>query len=94
MGLSKGKRLHMYAVYILRNPKNYLYVGSTSNVEERVLRHNSGDGAKFTKRNKDSHLVYQESFSTLVEARRREMQIKEWSREKKENLIKFGKPIV
>jgi len=29
---------------------------------------------------------------TLKEARRRENQIKGWRREKKENLIKFGKP--
>ena len=86
--------LIVYYVYILRNPKNHLYVGCTGNVEERVIRHNSGDGAEFTKRNKDFKFVYQEKFSTLLEARRRENQIKGWRREKKENLIKFGKPIV
>lgn len=84
----------MFFMYILRNPKNHLYIGCTSNIAERVLRHNSGDGAEFTKRNKDFKLVYQETFSTLLAARRRETQIKGWRREKKENLIKFGKPIL
>lgn len=69
-------------------------MGCTANMEQRVLRHNSGNGAEFTKRNKDFKLVYQEYFSTLVEARRREKQIKGWKREKKENLIRFGKPVV
>lgn len=84
----------MFTVYILRNVKNQLYVGSTKDIEARISRHNSGDGAEFTKRNKDFNLVYEEHYSTLIEARRREKQIKGWRREKKENLIKFGKPII
>ena len=84
----------MYSVYILRNKSNHLYIGSTSNIEERINRHNTGDGAEFTKRNKDFRLVYKENYSTLLEARRREKQIKGWRREKKENLILHGKPIL
>lgn len=84
----------MYTVYILRNVKNHLYVGSTSNIKERVSRHNKGDGAEFTKRNKNFKLVYSESYPTLFKARKREAQIKKWRREKKENIIKFGKPII
>lgn len=83
----------MYTVYILKNFKDQLYVGCSGNVDERVIRHSIGDGAEFTKRNKDFKLVYQEQYSTLVEARRRERQIKGWTRKKKDNLIKFGKPI-
>lgn len=84
----------MYSVYILRNPKNYLYVGCARSIKKRVPRHNTGDGAEFTKRNKNFKLVYSEEYPTLIEARRRERQIKGWRREKKENLIKFGKPIL
>jgi len=84
----------MYSVYILRNSKNDLYVGSSNNVEERVKRHNSGQGAEFTKRNKGFKLVYEESYPNLIEARRREKQIKGWRREKKENLIKTGVPFI
>lgn len=84
----------MYFVYILRNPTNHLYIGSTSNLDERIKRHNSGDGAEFTSRNKNFEKVYSEKFETLLEARRREKQIKGWRREKKDNLIKFGKPVI
>ncbi|MBI2017761.1 GIY-YIG nuclease family protein [Candidatus Daviesbacteria bacterium] len=63
-------------------------------MNSRILRHKSGDGAEFTKRNKTFELIYIETLPTLLGARRRETQIKGWRREKKENLIKFGKPIV
>jgi len=83
----------MYFVYILRSEKGYLYVGCTNNIEKRIERHKSGDGAEFTRRNKTDEIVYTEAFETLLETRRREKQIKGWRREKKENLIKFGKPM-
>lgn len=95
---SKGAELveaqQKYYLYILRGSKNHLYIGVTSNLNQRIDRHKSGDGAEFTKRNQVFELVYFENFPTLLEARRRESQIKGWRREKKENLIKFGKPIV
>ncbi len=84
----------MFTVYILRGFKNHLYAGCTSDFDKRLIRHKGGDGAEFTKRNKTFELVYTETFSTLLEARRRESQIKGWRREKKENLIKFGKPVL
>jgi len=59
-----------------------------------IIRHQRGDGAEFTRRNKTFKLVYKEEFPTLIEARKREKQIKGWKREKKENLIKFGRPII
>lgn len=84
----------MLVVYILQGPKNHLYVGVTENLKERIERHKLGNGAEFTKRNKTFKLVYSEQFKTLLEARRRESQIKGWRREKKDNLIKFGKPLI
>lgn len=82
----------MFTLYILRGPKNHLYIGVSGNLSRRIERHKSGDGAEFTKRNKTYELVHSENFRTLKEARRRELQIKGWRREKKEHLIKFGKP--
>lgn len=84
----------MFFLYILKNSKNHLYVGVTSNLKSRIERHKSGDGAEFTKRNKTFQLVYSETFPTLLKARRREKQIKGWWRKKKENLINFGRPIL
>ncbi len=84
----------MFTVYILRGFKNHLYAGCTSDFDKRLIRHKSGDGAELTKRNKAFKLVYKEKFLTLLDARKREKQIKGWRREKKENLIKFGKPVI
>lgn len=82
----------MYTLYILKGIKNHLYVGCTSNLTERINRHKNGFGAEFTKRNKTFQLVYKEEYLTLIEARRREKQIKGWRREKKDNLINLGRP--
>lgn len=69
-----------------------LYVGITSNPKKRLLHHNQNRGAQFTKR-KQFKLVYLETHSTLSSARKREIQIKKWSRKKKENLIKGSRPL-
>jgi len=71
-----------------------MYVGSTTNLDKRIERHKQGNGAEFTKRNRTFELIYTETFPTLIEAQRRERQIKGWRREKKENLIKFGRPLL
>jgi len=84
----------MFTLYILSGPRNHLYIGVTSNIQKRIKRHKLGTGAEFTKRNKTFELVYVEKYNTLLQARKREKQIKGWRREKKENLIKFGKPIL
>ena len=68
----------MYYLYILRGPKDHLYIGVTSNLDARIKRHKSGDGAEFTKRNQVFELVYTEQYRTLSEARRRELQIKRY----------------
>jgi len=49
LSLPKGK---MYLLYILRGPKDHLYVGTTSNLIKRIKRHKTGAGAEFTRRNK------------------------------------------
>ncbi|EKD57342.1 MAG: hypothetical protein ACD_57C00340G0001, partial [uncultured bacterium] len=67
-----------FSVYILKSSKKHLYIGCTSDIEKRITRHKSGDGAEFTFRNKTFDLVYREEYSTLKEARQREAQIKRW----------------
>ena len=76
----------MYYLYILSTLNNSLYVGVSSDVNKRISRHISGDGAEFTRRNKVEKLLYTEEFETYLEVRRREKQIKGWTRLKKENL--------
>ena len=77
----------MYFVYILRTLDNSLYIGVTENVDERIATHISGKGAEWTRAHCGSRLVYSETHITLSSARKRELQLKKWSRAKKEALI-------
>ena len=77
----------MYFVYMIKNSADKLYIGITENPSNRVEYHNQKRGACFTKYIPDFKIVFLENHSTLVEARKREIQIKKWRREKKEMLI-------
>jgi putative endonuclease len=72
--------------YLARCADESLYVGSCNNLEEREMRHNEGKGAKYTRDRRPITIIYSEQYETLIEARRRELQVKKWSRVKKENL--------
>jgi len=76
----------------MRCSDNSLYVGSTNNPPEREIRHNTALGAQWTKQHGGGKIIYIENFETLAKARQREVQVKKWSRIKKENLIKRLKP--
>ncbi len=79
----------MFYVYILKCADDSLYVGCTNNLERRIAQHNDSKwGAHYTKIRRPVKLIYQEEFSTLREARRREAEIKGWRREKKLALVK------
>lgn len=85
----------MHYVYMLKNPSDELYIGVTKDAEKRLHTHNTGHGASFTKNKRQFRIVFLEEHETLAQARTREIQIKKWRREKKENLIQWfasGKP--
>jgi putative endonuclease len=66
----------MIAVYIIFSENlNKYYVGSTSDLERRILEHNRGK-EKFTKTGVPWKIVYVEDFEELIEARKRELYIK------------------
>lgn len=78
-----------FFVYILKCSDETYYVGCTSNLEKRLIQHNSHKkGAHYTKIRRPVILVYSETFSTLLEARGREAEIKRWKRGDKEKLWK------
>lgn len=81
-----------YYFYIARCKDNSLYIGSTNNTTKRIKLHNKKQGAQWIKQHGYAKLVYQEEYNSYLEARRRELQVKKWSRIKKENLIKYGHP--
>lgn len=66
----------MYYVYVLKSlSRNYIYVGMTSNVEDRVNQHQLGS-ERTTKPYRPFVLVYTEMCSTRIEARKRERYLK------------------
>lgn len=78
-----------FSVYILRSSANQLYIGHTSNLDNRTYLHLSKDpkAAKFTRDGDGFILVYQEDLLTRSTAMKREAQLKRWSRAKKEALV-------
>jgi predicted GIY-YIG superfamily endonuclease len=76
-----------YFVYILVCADDTLYVGHTSDVEERVKVHNEGRGASWTARRRPVFLAYQESHASEAQAVARERQLKRWTHAKKSALI-------
>ncbi len=77
-----------FIVYILfSQTKNRFYIGFTSNLEERIIRHNQKSKG-FTGNTNDWKVVYTENYISKEEAHKRELQIKSWkSRIKIQELI-------
>lgn len=76
-------------VYILQCSDGTYYTGCTNDLEKRLKQHNSAkSGAHYTKLRRPVILVYKEKFKTLIEARRREEEIKGMKRVQKELLWK------
>jgi putative endonuclease len=73
--------------YILKCRDDSYYSGITNNIEHRLQEHNKGIGAKYTRGRRPVKLVYSEKHSNISDAKRREAQIKNWPRTKKEQLI-------
>jgi putative endonuclease len=81
----------MHFTYILECADETLYVGCTNNLEKRLVEHNnSKKGAHYTKIRRPVILKYKDEFKTLGEARKREAEIKKWSRAKKYHLVNNG----
>ena len=91
-GLSKGQSFIRVKpmpgwLYILRLRSAALYTGATTDLDQRYKDHLDGKGSRTTQLDPAMNLVYSEEFGTFTEARRREAQIKRWSKSKKEALV-------
>jgi putative endonuclease len=75
---SNKKLLFVFSVYILKNSiTNKYYIGQTSDIEKRLLNHNSGY-SKSTKSGMPWKLVYSENFNTRQQALKRETELKKY----------------
>ncbi len=79
--------MSQWHVYILRCGDESLYTGITNDVETRVKRHNAGRGAAYTRSHLPVTLIWTEAMESASAARKREAQIKGWTRQEKLNLV-------
>jgi len=81
--------MNYYIVYIVNCCDNSLYTGYTRDITKRIWKHNNSPlGAKYTRSRRPVQLAYTESFLTLSRAKKREAEIKSWTRKEKLELIK------
>ena len=80
----------MNYTYIVKCADGTFYTGWTNCLQKRMKEHNEGkNGAKYTRTKRPVTLVYYEGFSTKEEAMRREYEIKQFTRNKKLELLSF-----
>lgn len=80
----------LWQVYILKCCDGTLYTGIAKDVVARVKKHNSGQGAKYTRGRLPVELLYTESVGSHGDALRREMEIKRMSVANKNKLVYSG----
>ena len=74
-------------VYVLECADGSFYTGYTTDVERRVAEHDAGEGAKYTRGRAPVELIYKERFESRSAAMKREYEIKQLSRARKERLV-------
>lgn len=79
-----------YFVYALRTSLNTLYIGQTNNLKRRLQEHKkkTGKSAKYIRYFSSFDLVFKEVYPTRKGAMNREIQLKRWTKAKKEILIR------
>lgn len=76
-----------YHLYILLCNDGTYYIGSTRNVDARVMRHNEGRASNYTAIRRPLTLAYTEAYPDQSAAMRREQQLKGWSHQKRQALV-------
>lgn len=74
-------------VYMLRCGDGSLYTGIAIDVGKRIVLHNAGKGAKYTRARLPVRLVWSAQMQTATDARKAEVDIKRLSKKEKEDLI-------
>ena len=77
-----------WVLYMLMCSDASLYTGITADLEKRLRLHDEGKASKYTRSKRPLTLVYNEGLENESSARRREVEVKELSRQKKLELIK------
>ncbi|WP_054034129.1 GIY-YIG nuclease family protein [Desulfatitalea tepidiphila] len=81
-----------WVVYLLRCVDDSLYCGITNDLEKRLLKHNSGKGAKYTRSRLPLVLVGVSSEMTRSEALKLEYRLKKTSAADKKGVLERLNP--
>jgi putative endonuclease len=73
--------------YVLRLKCGALYIGATTDLDQRYKDHCCGRACRTTQLDSPQELLYSEQLNSFSDARKREAQVKRWSRAKKEALV-------
>ena len=74
--------------YVLRLQSGALYLGATTDLATRYQDRISGRASRKTAIDPPECIIFSEQYHTFKEARKREAQVKRWSRAKKEALVR------
>ena len=83
----KRKRKAIFFVYMLRCNDHSLYTGYTTNLNDRLKKHNNGEGAKCLRGKRPVKLVWSRAFPSLRCALKTEYKIKQLNKTEKELFI-------
>ncbi|MBT4857296.1 GIY-YIG nuclease family protein [Candidatus Uhrbacteria bacterium] len=75
-------------VYIVKCADETLYTGVAVDLAKRIKTHNEGKGAKYTRARLPVKLQWSEKLENESLAKKREAEIKKWSRKAKLNFLK------
>ena len=78
-----------WIVYVLRCRNDTLYTGITNNIEKRLIAHNRGMAAKYTRSRRPVVLSAVSNSMSKTEALRLEMKIKKLAKGKKISTLKM-----
>ena len=80
----------MWFVYIVRCADDSLYTGIAKDVERRIVEHNSSAAlaASYTRARRPVALAYREAADTRSAALKREYEIKQLTRQEKDELLR------
>lgn len=82
--------MKQWSAYIVECHDGTLYTGITNDVNKRILRHNSGKGAKYTKTRLPVTLKWFKMVDNRSEASKLEYEIKKLTKLDKINIIENG----
>ncbi len=89
--MKKFKKRGRFYVYIVKCADKTYYTGYTPDIEKRILLHNSGKGAKYTRDRRPVKLIWSKEYKYFKLAFLEEKRIKTLTREQKEKLVKDEK---